>query len=39
MGLGRERGRPAMSNNHDHDPIEMGDDLYDRYGKPLESEH
>ena len=28
-----------MSNNHDHDPIEIGDDLYDRYGKPLESEH
>ena len=24
--------------NNDH-PMELGDDLYDRFGKPLESEH
>ena len=28
-----------MTTNNDHDPMAMGDDLYDRYGKPLESEH
>ncbi len=28
-----------MTNNNDHDPMAMGDDLYDKYGKPLESEH
>ncbi len=28
-----------MTNNHDHDPMELGDDLYERYGTPLEPEH
>ena len=28
-----------MTTNNDHDLMEIGDDLYDRFGKPLESDH